>query len=371
MSRILGILAAVLMVVSTSHAQGGSLPDDVLNAYEAYGTAVAQSDWDAAVDAALAATEAGERHAIDAASMAVLWENLGNAYMRSDKRLEEADQPDLSFERALALHVSSGDEASAFRLRFRLIQAALADNDGMLAFERMDTFEAAIAESPVGSPDLERQVLAARLSGSRPPSLYGVPSISAEDRARVMRLLELASSGSPDYAIAQTRLIYDAVARQAWDEAETLIFDTTRAVSALSPDDVTAPEDFLSLYSHVLADGYNDVETSGAARWPSDLSQIWCRYLEGRAIVTVRTPPRYPAAGLSASQEGSVTLVYSINAFGELEGIISSERIGRTHRGFVRAAEEALQDWQWRPQCAPQRGVSIEDRTTISFELHH
>ncbi len=367
--KFIFLIAISLVFMGGAHAVQDELPRDVLDAYAAYEQAVQAADWDTAIAAAETAAEAGEQHGIDPASRAVLWENLGIAHMRSGKRLDDLDQPDTAFERALSILISSGDEANSLRLRYRLIEAALIANDGMRAFDRMDAFERALIAASIGAPDLERQVLAARLNGSRPPNILYAPPLEDADRRRVHRLLALASPGDADYVIGQTRLIIDAIAREAWAEAEILIFDTTRAVARIHPDDETRLEDFLGYYSHLLVEGYDDTESSGAARWPNDISAVWCGFLENHALITVSRPPIYPGRGAEEGQTGSVSLTFEVGASGELANILSSEPQGRTRQYFVRAAEQALGRWQWRPQCRPDSGALITDTTVMRFEL--
>jgi len=367
--KFIFLIAISLVFMGGAHAVHDELPQDVLDAYSAYEQAVQAADWDTAIAAAETAAEAGEQHGIDPASRAVLWENLGIAHMRSGKRLDDLDQPDTAFERALSILISSGDEANSLRLRYRLIEAALIANDGMRAFDRMDAFERALTAASIGAPDLERQVLAARLNGSRPPNILYAPPLEDADRRRVHRLLALASPGDADYVIGQTRLIIDAIAREAWAEAEILIFDTTRAVAQIDPEDETRLEDFLGYYSHVLVEGYDERVSSGAERWPADVRETWCGFLDGRAIPTRRTPPIYPSRAAESGWSGTVTLSFNIDEFGSFVEAIRAEPVGDTRHVFVGNSERTLRRWQWRAQCNPRPGVLISDSTVMRFQL--
>lgn len=369
-SARVALLACVIAMTGTASArQDNALPAEVLDAYSAYEAAVSASDWEQAVLAARTAAEAGDRERVDAATRAVLWENLGIAYMRQGLSRDTARLADLALERARDFSRDAGDEAGDLRLQFRLIESALSAQNGAIALDRMDAFEIALAQSTAGAPDFERRYLTARLHGTRPLFVQRALPLETADRRRVARLLELAAPGRADYIIARHRLIVDAIAREEWSEAESLIFETTAQVSRASPGSDGALVDFIGLFSYILAEGFDDDTSSGVERWPLELAPVWCAYLDGRAIVTRRTPPIYPPHAAELAQEGSVTLVFRINEFGQFEDIVSAEPIGGTRRVFIRPAEQAVRGWQWRAQCNPQPGVFITDTTTIEFRL--
>ncbi|MEE2565139.1 energy transducer TonB [Hyphobacterium marinum] len=362
-------LACVMAMTGQAAArQDGTLPAEVLDAYSAYEAAVAASDWEQAVRAARTAAEAGDRHGTDAATRAVLWENLGIAYLRYGIRPETEGLADRAFEQALTQAQAIGDEPGTLRLRFRLIEAALSAQEGMLALDRMGEFERALARSSTHAPDLERQYLAMRLHGMRPPSFFYAPPLSDDDRARVARLLELAESGSREYLIAQYRLVVDAYARQDWPTAEALVFATAAETGRRNETIPDTLANILSIYHEVLARGFDDTESSGAARWPDESLEIWCAYLVGRAL-PIRTPPQYPARAAEFGWTGSVTMTFWVDEFGHLVEIISAEPVGRTNRAFIPNSERALRRWQWRPQCRPREGVTMTDSTVLSYEM--
>jgi protein TonB len=92
---------------------------------------------------------------------------------------------------------------------------------------------------------------------------------------------------------------------------------------------------------------------------PLRISQIF----EGNLLHRVQ--PTYPSPARAAGIQGQVTLTAIISKTGEIESL----RVISGHPFLVRAAQDAVHQWRYRPYILNGEPIEVETQITVNFKL--
>lgn len=359
--RVFGFLTGLVLAAFTATAAAAQeLPAEVADAYSAYESFAALEEWEHAAGWALIAAEAGEAARLPAAERAELWEAAGMARALNDEFLPARVQLGLSLERWREAHDVPG-QARTLR---HLVELDLEVQAPSLALERLEAFEALVAEHSGRFDQFERDVLSLVLLKIVPRRGRAYAALTPDETRRLERLDALAPEGSAGDQVVRFRRIIDLIVSENWNAALEGIVAALRLRQPGDADPHRFEERLFFFYNVVLMRGFNDRETDGSSRLPEDLVERWCAYVSTYPPVLSQDLPEFPVL---ARQDVDIEARYTIGPNGEIGVVDITVNDNRTARREAARLEEAISAWRWRPQCNPSPDFSVE--RTVSLRI--